>query len=73
MSKAISYGYSFKEESSGVNGLTPIHQRLYCAATPDATKPDNESELDRIAIDHCLDTLAEIGVAITRRRQRLDQ
>ena len=55
------------------NGLTPIHQRIHCAATTDTTKPDNENELDQIAIDHFLDTLAEVAMAIIRRRRQLDQ
>ncbi len=58
-------------ESGGVNGLTPIHSRIHCGATPDTTEPDDE--LDHIAIDHFLDTLAEVALAIARRRQPLDQ
>ena len=54
------------ESQGGVpDALTGIH----CAATPDATKHDeHETELDRIAIDNLLDTLAEIALAIARRR-----
>ncbi len=54
-------------------GLTPIHGRIHCAATPDTTEPENENELDSIVIDHFLDTLAEVAMAIIRRRQQLDQ
>ena len=53
------------------NGLTPIHRRIHCAATPDTTEVP--SELDQIAVDHFLDTLAEVAMAIIRRRQQLDQ
>ena len=60
------------EESGGENGLTPIHGRIHCAATPDTTEPEPENELDRIAIDHFLDTLAEVAIAVARRRHQLD-
>ena len=58
------------EPRSGVpDALTRIHGRIHCAATPDATEHDeHETELDRIAIDNLLDTLAEIALAIARRR-----
>ena len=48
------------------DGLTPIHRRIHCAATPDTTETDNE--LDDIAIDHFLDALAEVALAIARRK-----
>ena len=64
---------SRSEESGSVNGLTPIHQRIHCAATPDTNKDQLENELDQIAIDHFLDTLADVVLAIARRRQQLDQ
>ncbi len=53
-------------ESGLENGLTPIHERIHCAATPDAIEID---ELGLIAIDHFLDELAEIALAIVRRRE----
>jgi len=53
--------------------LTGIHGRIHCAATPGDTEHDeHETELDRIAIDNLLDTLAEIALAIARRREQLD-
>ena len=58
------------EESGGADGLTSIHRRIHCAATLDTL--DDENELDQIAIDCFLDTLAEIAMSIARRRQRLD-
>ena len=73
MAEEQTIGGSPPEESGGVNGLTPIHRGKHCAATPDATKPENENELDHIAIDDFLDTLAEVALAIARRRQPLDQ
>ena len=73
MAEEQTYGVSPPVESGGVNGLTPIHGRIHCAATPDTLKDQLENELDQIAIDHFLDTLAEIVLAIARRRQQLDQ
>jgi len=56
------------------DALTGIHGRIHCAATPDASEHDeDETELDRIAIDNLLDTLAEVALAIARRREQLDR
>ncbi len=63
-------GLSQQEESGLVNGLTPIHQRIHCAATADTTQPENE--LDSIAINNFLDTLAEVALAVARRKAQLD-
>ena len=62
------------EPRSGVpDALPPIHGRIHCAATPAAPEHDeDETELDRIAIDNLLDTLAEVALAIARRREQLD-
>ena len=49
--------------------MTPIHGRIHCGATPD---DESENELDQIAIDHFLDTLAEVAMAIIRRRRQVD-
>ena len=47
--------------------LTSIPERIHCAATPDAA--ESQDELDQIAIDSFLDALAEIALAVARRRQ----
>ena len=60
------------QESGAVDALTGIHGRIHCAATPEATEHEDETELDRIAIDNLLDTLAEVALAIARRREQLD-
>ena len=52
------------------DGLTPIHRRIHCAATPNTV--NGENELDHITIDCFLETLAEVAIAIARRRQTLD-
>ena len=59
--------------SGAPDALTRIHRRIHCAATPDASEyGEDETELDRIAIDNLLDTLAEVALAIARRREQLD-
>ena len=64
-------GVSPKEESGTEKALTPIHRRIHCAATTDTMQPDG-NELDQIAIDHFLGTLAEVALSVARRRQQLD-
>ena len=50
--------------------LTCIHQRIHWAATADPLEePD---ELDQIAIQSFLDTLAEVALAVAQRK-RIDQ
>ncbi len=58
------------EEFSLEKGLTPIHRRIHCAATPYASEFTHE--IEQIAIDHLLDTLADIALAIARRREQVD-
>jgi len=48
-------------------GLTPIHRRIHCAATSDTT--DDTNELDAVAIENFLDTIAEVALAIARRKE----
>ena len=61
-------------ESGKVDALTSIHRRIHFPATPDASEHgEDETELDRIAIDNLLDTLAEVALAIARRREQLDR
>ena len=50
------------------HGLTPIHPRIHCAATPDT--PEEHSELDAIAIDNFIEELASITISIIRRSAR---
>ena len=49
-------------------GLTGIHLRIHCAATPEAAEEYNE--LDAIAIDNLIDELASITISIARRSAR---
>ena len=55
------------DESSVEKALTPIHTRIHCAATGENL--DSENELDQIAIDNFLDTLADVILSIIRRRE----
>ncbi len=58
-------------KSNGQKALTSIPEGIHCAATPKDLK--EKDELDEIAINHFLDTLAEVALAVARRRQQLDQ
>ena len=49
-------------------GLTCIRQRIHCAATADGV--GGTDELDEIAINNFLDTLVEVALAITSRKNR---
>jgi hypothetical protein len=53
------------------NGLTPIPQRIHCPATTERVGGDDE--LDQIAVEHFLDTLAQVALAIASRNQGRDQ
>ena len=70
MAQEQTSGVSPPGRSGAEKALTPIHRRIHCGATADHL--DGDDELDRIAIDHFLDILAEIALAIARRRQQLD-
>ncbi len=51
---------------NGHKALTSIPEGIHCAATPEY--PNGQDELEEIAIDHFLDTLAEVAMAIANRR-----
>ena len=55
-----------KTKSNGHKALTSIPEGIHCAATPEDL--NGQDELDEIAIDHFLDTLAEVAVAVANRR-----
>ncbi len=55
------------EDDDPPKGLTPIHGRIHCAATPDT--PEGEySETDMIIVNNFLNTLAEIALAVAARQ-----
>lgn len=53
------------------DGLTPIHEPIHCPATQDYVEDGNE--LDGIDVEHFLDTLANIALAIAARQNQKDQ
>ncbi len=58
-------------KSDGKKALTCIHRGIHCAATP--VELEVKDEPDRIAIQHFLDTLAEVALAIASRDLARDQ
>ena len=54
------------EEFFSENGLTPIPHRIHWAATQDRGGSELD-ELDEIAINNFLDTLAELAISIAAR------
>ena len=57
-------------EINVAEGLTSIHQRIHYTATPDTT--DGNDELVQIQIDTFLNVLAEVALAIARRKEQVD-
>ena len=57
-------------ETGAPNGLTCIPRRIHC---PDTNAIEAADELDRIAIDNFLTTLAEVALSVARRKERLDE
>jgi hypothetical protein len=62
-----------RKESGVKNGLTPIPQPIHCPATTE--RVGGRDEIDEIAVDHFLDTLAEVALAVAscRMRSKLDK
>ena len=56
-----------RPEDDPPQGLTGIHGRIHCAATPD-TPEDGYSEADLIVVKNFLNTLAEIALAVAARQ-----
>ena len=54
------------KESGGENGLTPIPLRIHCPATTE--RVGGKDELDEIAVEHFLDTLAQVALAVASRK-----
>ena len=60
-----------RPENDPPQGLTPIHGRIHCAATPD-TLEDGYSEADMIVVKNFLNTLAEIALAVAARQGTME-
>ena len=65
MAEEQTNGVSPPEESGGVNGLTPIHRRIHCAATQEV---ETLSETDRLQLDHLFNVLADVALSVAKRR-----
>jgi hypothetical protein len=59
------------KESGWGNGLTPIPSGIHCPATTE--RVGGQDELDDIAVEHFLDTLAQVALAIASRKAAQDQ
>jgi hypothetical protein len=55
-----------RKESGEENGLTPIPPGIHCPATTDWV--GGRDELDKIVVEHFLDTLAQVALAIASRK-----
>ena len=55
-----------RKENGQENGLTPIPSGIHCPATADGV--GGWDELDEIAVEHFLDTLAQVALAVASRR-----
>jgi hypothetical protein len=55
-----------RKESGGENGLTRIPPRIHCPATTE--RVGGRDELDEIAVEHFLDTLAQVALAVASRK-----
>ena len=56
-----------RHEDDPPKGLTGIHGRIHCAATPD-TPEDGYSEADMIIVKNSLNTLAEVALVVAARQ-----
>ena len=57
---------SIRSETASSTGLTCIHDRIQCCATQDTNAPEY-TEAERVIVDHFLNTLAEIALAVAAR------
>jgi hypothetical protein len=55
-----------QQPSGRENGLTSIPPRIHCPATTDGV--GGQDEIDEIAIEHFLNTLAQVALAIASRK-----
>jgi hypothetical protein len=56
----------FNNQNGAENGLTAIPSAIHCPATTE--RVGGQDEIDEIALDHFLDTLAEVALAIASRK-----
>ena len=61
----------FKNANDSPEGLTRIHTRIHCVATPDPLESDDE--LERIATQNFLSTLAHVALTVAKREAEAEQ
>ena len=57
------------EDTAG-EGLTRIHARIHCVATPEVR--DGDTRLEEAQIDNFVRVLAEVSLAVARRKGSTD-
>ena len=57
-----------RSETTPPKGLTGIHPRIHCVATPDTDAPEY-TEADKVMVDNFLSTLAEVAIAAAARKR----
>ena len=60
------------ESTEEESGLTSIHRRIHCGATDDTKDSNDNDELDKIAIDNFLQTLADVALSVAKRRESVE-
>jgi hypothetical protein len=55
-----------KQSHAPTEGLTRIRRRIHCSATTDTG--EELDELEQLQVDHFLNTLAEIALAVASRQ-----
>ena len=66
----VRMGTPVKPQKRPSEGLTSIHRRIHCTATPDTGDLEGHEELDHIDIDNLINTLAEVAISVARREQQ---
>ncbi len=54
------------------NVLTSIHSRIHCAATQEENGGGGIGEVDRIAVEHFIQVLAEVAMAVAARSEKVE-
>ena len=57
-----------RSETASSTGLTGIHPRIHCVATPD-TVAQEYTEAERVIVDNFINTLAEVAIAAATRKR----
>jgi hypothetical protein len=60
-----------QQQSGPENGLTSIPEGIHCPAS--TKRVGGQDEIDEIAVEHFLNTLAEVALAIASRKAAQDR